>query len=88
MGLNLYKGQGEPPDHGYYRGLNLTDSVMKPLEWMVASSTCQRVNLEEMKFPFVPGRSTTDASQYSEEFGLGVGVHQGSALSPLLCILV
>ena len=26
--------------------------------------------------------------QYSEEFGLGVGVHQGSVLSPLLFILV
>ena len=26
--------------------------------------------------------------QYSEEFGIGVGVHQGSILSPLLFILV
>ena len=26
--------------------------------------------------------------QYSEEFGMGVGVHQGSVLSPLLFILV
>ena len=26
--------------------------------------------------------------QYSEEFGVGVGVHQGSVLSPLLFILV
>ena len=28
------------------------------------------------------------SGQYSEEFGVGVGMHQGSVLSPLLFILV
>ena len=151
--LNLNKGEGEALDHGNYHGLKLTDQVMKLLEWVLDSSIPQMVNIDEMQFAFVPGRSTTEAifivcqlqekcttaankqlyfafvdfekafdcvprkvllwalrnlgvdkwavrviqgmyhnarsrvqvnGQYSEEFGMGVGVHQGSVLSPLL----
>ena len=59
--LNLYKGKSEALDRGNYRGLKLTDQVMKLLEWVLDSSIHQMVNIDEMHFAFVPGRGTTDA---------------------------
>ena len=154
--LNLYKGKGDALDRGNYRGLKLTDQVMKLLERVLDNFIRGMVDIDAMQFGFVPGRGTTDAifiirqlqekyiaankplyiafvdlekafdrvprkvlwwalrslgveewairviqgmytdvrsrvrvnGQYSEEFGVGVGVHQGSVLSPLLFILV
>jgi len=59
--LNLYKGKGEAHDRGNYRGLKLTDQVMKLLECMLDSSIRNMVDIDEMQFGFVPGRGTTDA---------------------------
>ena len=152
--LNLFKG--EALDRGNYRGLKLTDQVMKLLEHVLDSLIRNMVDINEMQFGFVPGRGTTDAifigrqlqekciaakkplyfafvdlekafdrvprkvlwwamrslgveewairviqgmytnarsrvrvnGQYSKEFGVGVGVYQGSVLSPLLFIMV
>ena len=154
--LNLYKGKGDALERGNYRGLKLTDQVMKLCEGVLEKSIRGMVNINEMQFGFVPGKGTTDAifiarqmqekyraakkplyfafvdlekafdrvprevlwwalrsvgveewavtvikgmyanarsrvrvnGQCSEEFGVGVGVHQGSVLSPLLFILV
>ena len=59
--LKCGKANGEALDHGNYRGLKLTDQVMKLLERVLNSSNCQMLNMDEMQFTFVPGRSTTDA---------------------------
>ena len=154
--INLYKGKGEALERGNYRGLKLTDQVMKTLECVMDFYIRGMVDIDGMQFAFVPGRGTTDAiftvrqlqekyiaakkplffafvdlekafdrvprsvlwwalrslgveewavrviqamyanarsrvrvnGEYSEEFGVGVGVHQGSVLSPLLFIIV
>jgi len=154
--LNLYKGKAEALDRVNYRGLKLTDEVIKLLERMLDSSIRNMVDIDEIQLGFVPGRGTTDAifiarqlqekyfaakktlyfafvdhekafdrvrrkvlwwtlrslgveewavhviqgmyvnarsrvrvnGQYSEEIAVGIGVHQGSVLSPLLFILV
>ena len=160
--LNLYKGKGDALNRGNYKGLKLTEHVMKVMERIVDGMIRDMIAMDEMQFAFVPGRRTTDAifiirqlqeaflsrkdlngknltlffafvdpekafdrvhrkvlwwamrkvgveewivrlvqamynnarsrvrvgSEYSEEFEVGVGVHQGSVLSPLLFIIV
>ncbi|RUS80469.1 hypothetical protein EGW08_011785 [Elysia chlorotica] len=57
----LYKGKGDALDRGNYRGLKLTEQVMKVLERIVDSLIRQVVSIDESQFGFVPGRGTTDA---------------------------
>ena len=59
--LNLYKGKGDALDRGNYRGLKLTDQVMKLLERVLDSAIRDMVDIDGMQFGFVPGRGTTDA---------------------------
>ena len=59
--LNLYKGKGDALDRGNYRGLKLTDQVMKALERVLDTAIRQSVKIDEMQFGFVPGKGTTDA---------------------------
>ena len=59
--LNLYKGKGDALDRGNYRGLKLTEQVMKVLEGVLESAVRGMVDINKLQFGFVPGRGTTDA---------------------------
>ena len=57
----LYKGKGDALERGNYRGLKLTEQVMKVLERIVDGHIRQVVSIDDSQFGFVPGRGTTDA---------------------------
>ena len=57
----LYNGKGDALDRGNYRGLKLTEQVMKVLERIVDGLIRQVVSIDDSQFGFVPGRGTTDA---------------------------
>ena len=70
--LNLYKGKGDALNKGNYRGLKLTEHVMKVMERIVDGMIREMIAIDEMQLAFVPGRGTTDAifiiRQLQEEF--------------------
>ena len=57
----LYKGKGDALERGNYRGLKLTEQVMKVLERIVDGLIRQLLSIDNSQFGFVPGRGTTDA---------------------------
>ena len=56
----LYNGKGDALERDSYRGLKLTEQVMKVLE-RVDGLIRQLVSIDDSQFGFVPGRGTTDA---------------------------
>ncbi len=57
----LYKGKGDSLDRGNYRGLKLTEQVMKIIERILDVIIRDMVSIDDSQFGFVPGRGTTDA---------------------------
>ena len=55
-----YKGKGDALNRGNYRGLKLTEHVMKVMEGIVDGMIREIIAIDEMQFAFVPGRGTTD----------------------------
>ena len=52
----LYKGKGGALERGNYRGLKLTEQVMKVLERIVDGLIRQVVSTDDSQFGFVPDR--------------------------------
>ena len=59
--LSLFKGKGSASALGNYRGLKLTDHVLKVLERTVEKHIREIIPVDEMQFGFMPGVGTTDA---------------------------
>ena len=57
----LYKGKGDVLERRKYRGLKLTEQIMKVLERIVDRLFRQLVSIDDSQIGFVPGRGTTDA---------------------------
>ena len=68
----LYKGKGYSLERGNYRGLKLTEHVMKVLDRIVDGLIRSLVSIDDSQFGFVPGRGTTNAifvvRQLQEEY--------------------
>ena len=58
--IGLYKGRGEALDRGNYRGLKLTEHILKVMERIIEDFIQNIVNTDNMQFGFMPGRGTTD----------------------------
>ena len=59
--INCYKGKGDATDYGNYRGLKLLEHVVKVLKRVLESLIRSQVDINNMQFDFMSGRSTTDA---------------------------
>ena len=59
--VSLFKGKGDALERGNYRGLKLTEQVLKVVERIIEKLLREIVDVDEMQFGFVPGRGTTDA---------------------------
>ena len=58
----FFKGKGDTLERGNYRGLKLTEQVMKVLERTVDGLMREMVSIDDSQFGFVPGRGTTNAT--------------------------
>ena len=59
--VNLYKGKGDALNRGIYRGLKLKDHVMKLVGHVLKRRIRKMVDIDEMQFGSVSGRSAIDA---------------------------
>ena len=59
--VSLFKGKRDALDRNSYRGLKLTDHVLKVIERVVENIIRETINFDDMQFGFFPGRGTTDA---------------------------
>ena len=55
-------------ENACYRGLKLTDLIVKTAERIIEKPTRQKADINVIQYLFVPGRGTTDAIFTSRQF--------------------
>ena len=70
-----------------YRGMKLMCHSMKLWERLIEARLRQTTSIDNTQYGFRPGKSTTEPI-FILRILVGVGLYQGSALSPLLFILI
>ena len=58
---NCFKGKGDSLERESYRGVILTDQILKIAERIIEKLIRQQVDFDEMQFGFMPGCGTTNA---------------------------
>ena len=61
MIVPIFKGKGDVMNCGSYRGVKLLEHAMKIVERILERRIRTLVNLNEMQFGFIPGKTTVDA---------------------------
>ena len=59
--VNCYMRKGDSLGKGNYRGLKLTDQILKIAGRITGKLTSQQVDIDEMQFDFMPGCGATNA---------------------------
>ena len=59
--MSLFSSKCSAMDRGNYRGLKLTDQVLKEVERVIEKISRGCIVIYDMQFSFMPGRETTNA---------------------------
>ena len=66
--VSLLKGKGDALDQNNYRGLKLTDHVLKVIERVVENMIRETVNIDQMLFSFSPVEAQQMQFLFSNSF--------------------
>ena len=59
--VSIFKGKRDPLNSNFYRGMKLLEHVFKLYEKVLDGCLCEVVDIDKMKYEFMPGRGTRDA---------------------------
>ncbi len=59
--VSICKGKGDALECNSYRGIKLLEHAMKVFERVIEARLREKVDIDDMQFGFMEGKSTTDA---------------------------
>ena len=58
--ISLYKSKDEALDRENYRGLKLTEHIVKVIKQIIENLICDIIKIDDMQFEFIPGCGAAD----------------------------